>query len=197
MVNRIESLKNGIVHWVWICLIVSLFLGGIYLVKWAWQSSNPTAWLWEPNSLYTDGNDTLTKEKWNALVEKVNNFPSLINEKSFVSNWINVSTISTAPWDWVYDWSWRNVYTVNHNLNTTDIKVDVLFKNTDWSIRQVTWLDRRYVGTSWYWLGYRMKVVDSNTINVFTLSHPSYYSYLSHWAAHRSSWQYKVKVTAF
>ncbi|MEF2175495.1 MAG: hypothetical protein V3575_03390 [Candidatus Absconditabacteria bacterium] len=196
MVNKIDSLKNGIVHGVGICLVVTLFLGGVYLVKGAWQSSNPTAGLGEPNSLYTDGNDTLTKEKWNALVEKVSNTTSN-PQNSYISDWINVTTTSTAPGDGVFDGTSRNVYTINHNLNTTNVKVDVLFKKLDGTIRQAEGFDWRYYNSNRYGKGYVMKVVNSNTINIMVLSNPSYYCYLSHGAAHREAGQYKVKVSAF
>ncbi|MEF2175941.1 MAG: hypothetical protein V3575_05690 [Candidatus Absconditabacteria bacterium] len=71
MLKLIDNLKSGIVHGVGFCIVLVLFAGGIYLVNGAWQSSNPTSGLGDANNLYTSGDDVLTKEKWNALVEKV------------------------------------------------------------------------------------------------------------------------------
>lgn len=51
--------------------MISLFVVWLLVVKGAWQSSNPTAWLGDPANLYSSGEDILTKEKWNALVQEV------------------------------------------------------------------------------------------------------------------------------
>lgn len=71
MVKLIDNLKSWIVHWIGFCIVLAFFAGWVYLVKGAWQSTNPTAWLWDAANLYTNWDDVLTKEKWNALVEKV------------------------------------------------------------------------------------------------------------------------------
>lgn len=68
----LKKLLNGMLFGIWAWIMLSLFMVWIFLVKWAWQSSNPTAWLWDATNLYISWEDTLTKEKWNALVEKVN-----------------------------------------------------------------------------------------------------------------------------
>ncbi|MEF2175654.1 MAG: hypothetical protein V3575_04225, partial [Candidatus Absconditabacteria bacterium] len=72
MVKPIEIIKKGFLQGIGLSLGLSIFVFGIFLVKGAWQSANPTAGQGDANNLYTSGDDTLTKEKWNALVEKVN-----------------------------------------------------------------------------------------------------------------------------
>ncbi|MEF2175733.1 MAG: hypothetical protein V3575_04630 [Candidatus Absconditabacteria bacterium] len=76
MKNYINLFMKGSVFGLGV--FVTVFLC-ILIVKGAWQSSNPTAGLGDATNLYTSGEDTLTKEKWNALVEKVYNNGGGIN----------------------------------------------------------------------------------------------------------------------
>lgn len=104
MEKLMKTFTKSLVQWIWLSLWLSIFVFGIFLVKWAWQSSNPTAWLGDATNLYTSGEDTLTKEKWNALVEKVNN-----NESSSSSRIEVNRSDTTTPFDpycerrWVYN----------------------------------------------------------------------------------------------
>ncbi|MEF2175732.1 MAG: hypothetical protein V3575_04625 [Candidatus Absconditabacteria bacterium] len=104
MLNPIEIIKKGFLQGIGLSLGLSIFIFGIFLVKGAWQSSNPTAGQGDATNLYTNGEDILTKEKWNALVEKVN------SNNSNSLGWVEVDRDdTTTPFDpycerrWVYN----------------------------------------------------------------------------------------------
>ncbi|MEF2175089.1 MAG: hypothetical protein V3575_01350 [Candidatus Absconditabacteria bacterium] len=73
MATKLQTIKTGFFHGLGFSLIVSIFILGALLTKAARTNSNPTSGQLDPTNLYSNGDDTLTSAKWNALVEKVEN----------------------------------------------------------------------------------------------------------------------------
>ncbi|MEF2175021.1 MAG: hypothetical protein V3575_01010 [Candidatus Absconditabacteria bacterium] len=91
MVKLIESIKKGMGLGLGISVMISLFVVGLLVVRGAWQSSNPTAGLGDPTNLYSSGEDTLTKEKWNALVQEVQTLKSNNDNTPCPTGFINLA----------------------------------------------------------------------------------------------------------
>lgn len=147
MVKFKQNVFNGIIFWVTAWIMFSWLL----FVKSEWLSTNPTSWLWDSSSLYTNWNDTLTKEKWNALVEKVQSpFNYQLWHKE-ITNWLTVNTTNTE----------LTLSTITINL-TKNAKVKVTYLGTQQALSNASHI-RYYFAVDW--------VVTKKRVHV---SHASY-----------------------
>ncbi|MEF2175090.1 MAG: hypothetical protein V3575_01355 [Candidatus Absconditabacteria bacterium] len=73
MATKSQAIKTGMLQGLGFSLIVSIFILGVFFAKAARTNTNPTSGQGDPTNLYSNGDDTLTSAKWNALVEKVEN----------------------------------------------------------------------------------------------------------------------------
>lgn len=141
MATKLQTIKTGIYQWIWFILVVFIFSLWLFLTKATRTNMNPTSWQWDPTNLYSNWDDTLTKEKWNALVEKVENN---VWSSSFFWNIITTyakNTTYQATKDWFVlgycNWSWRTkfIQSVNSDLSNPVISFESQDEAT-WSSRE-------------------------------------------------------------
>ncbi|MEF2175584.1 MAG: hypothetical protein V3575_03865 [Candidatus Absconditabacteria bacterium] len=173
MQKVIQYVKKGFFLGIGMSMGLSIFVIGLFFVK----GTDPLT--------ATEG-ETLTAEKWNALVNKAQG-------RKYISDWINVSVSSTAPGDGVYS-SARNVYTFNHNLNTNNISTEIFAKCADGTIYKANSVEFFFTGVR-YTHGYVQGIKNANEILIYIPANPDWHNRtISRLCG--TTGQYKVIVTA-
>lgn len=121
MVKFVEWLKKWLGIWIGIFVFVVIW---VILVKWDRSSTDPL-------KVEEGTTAALTTEKWNQMIDKINNLETQLS---------NVSTAWVSWWSWV--WSW--IKSVTAGVEYTAEKD--LFINHSWSCSSNTVLQYTY----WY-----------------------------------------------
>ncbi len=137
----------------------------------------------DPNSLYVNAWDTLTATKRNTIADR---------SRVYDSGRFNVGT--TAGAGGATTDGTRNRYTVNHNLNSDNLTVDVYVKTANFEGKATDYSQSYTTNRICYW--YLAKKIDSNSYKI-GLKYTWCGEYrIWIWTAD-TSWQYRVIVRTF
>lgn len=140
-----------------------------------------------PNNLYVNEWDTLTATKRNTIADRNRVYDSW---RFDVKSTKDTSTTNDTT---------RNYYTINHNLNTDKITIDVLWKTTTYegSVNKYLQFYNQDNKRQCYW--YSIKKIDNNSFYIKTTYNSACTGARWLWIAglNATTWQYSVIARTF